>query len=598
MTQPARIIMDAALSSLAIKAASPDATLVPVPLEALAARRRAAAPPPPPPPRIGLKLITQAGRERDAANWIRAAGGAVLSEGEHVLLAELPPDALPRLQSCPGIRRAEAPRQLLPRLDEARGPVTGCDAAVAVHHLTGAGVVLGVVDTGLDWRHADFRNADGSTRLELFAHALQPPGQQVSVFHEFPAKVINDALAGQGQVPQGDPHGHGTHCASIAGGNGRAIGGALHGVALEATLVGMRSEPLLDTHTIWGIRRIFELAGDRPAVVSLSLGGHLGPHDGTSAIENVIARESGPGRIVVVAAGNEGGDGIHWHGQLAAGQDLVIPIRIGDPNLQFVDVWIPRGDQVDVLVETPDGVQHAPDGNLVTTVFGLFEAHWQEDPINRDQNLTLFVAQGGVNHTWHIRIHANAVVHGAVHAWGGTASPSTSAHLFPGTTDDGYSLGMPASEERCLAVGSFVSRTQFPVTGGVLTANGLVVGQLSSFSSHGPTRYGAFKPDIAAPGQFLTAALAAGSELAMNPLYTPRHHPSGQYITIQGTSMATPFVAGVVALLLQREPRLTPEEVQQRLRITARRDGQTGPVWAAGFGFGKLDVQALLDYQG
>src|SRR5262249_57357394 len=82
--------------------------------------RRAGGVPPPPPPRVGLKLIAQAGRERDAAGWIRAAGGFVLSTGPQVLLAELPPDALPRLQACPGIRRAEAPRRLLPRPDEAR----------------------------------------------------------------------------------------------------------------------------------------------------------------------------------------------------------------------------------------------------------------------------------------------------------------------------------------------------------------------------------------------------------------------------------------------------------------------------------------------
>jgi subtilisin family serine protease len=240
-------------------------------------------------------------------------------------------------------------------------------------------------------------------------------------------------------------------------------------------------------------------------------------------------------------------------------------------------------------------VRHPADGSLVTTVFGLFEAHFQEDPINRDQNLTLFVAQGRLNHTWNIRIHASSVVHGEVHAWAGTVNPSTSAHLFAGS-DDRYSIGMPATEERCLAVGSLVSRNQFDTAGGPMTST-LALGQLSPFSSRGPTRYGALKPDVAAPGQFVTAALGAGSELALDPVFVPRHHPSGRYITIQGTSMATPFVAGVVALLLQREPKLTPEDVQQRLRITARRDAQTGRVWDAGFGFGRLDVEALLGYQ-
>jgi len=129
-------------------------------------------------------------------------------------------------------------------------------------------------------------------------------------------------------------------------------------------------------------------------------------------------------------------------------------------------------------------------------------------------------------------------------------------------------------------------------------ADGLRVGQLSNFSSHGPTRIGKQKPDIAAPGQYITAALAENSTMSTNPRHTPRHHPTDGYITIQGTSMATPFVAGVIALMLEREPRLTPEEIQQRLRITATRDTETGRVWDTGFGYGKINVQALLDYVG
>jgi len=594
--RPVRTALDAALRSMALKEASPEAAMVPVPLETLAKARAAAAPPPAAPALVALKVLTQAGRERDAADWIKAAGGTVGSSGPQVLLAEVPPAVLGRLDQCPGMGRAEAPRRLQRRLDEALGPVTGSAAAQARHSLDGTGVVVGIVDTGADWSHPDFVDGSGHTRLEGFAWARQPPGSQVSQIDEHDAAALDAALGGAGGVPPGDPQGHGTHCASIAVGNGNASGGQFRGVATGARLFAVRSEPLLDTHTIWGIRRTFELAGGRPAVVTLSLGGHLGPHDGTSALENVIARESGPGRIVVVAAGNEGSDAIHFRGDLAAGEDLVIPVRIGDPDLQYVDVWIPRGDQVSVEIETPDGVRHPADGSLVTTVFGLFEAHFQEDPVNRDQNLTLFVAQGRTNFTWNIRIHADVAVHGEVHAWAGTIDPSTSAQLFVGG-DDTRSIGMPATEERALAVGSLVSRNRFDTTGGPLVSS-LAVGQLSPFSSRGPTRYGALKPDVAAPGQYVTAALAAGSELATHPAYLPRHHPSGRYITIQGTSMATPFVAGVVALLLQREPTLTPEDVQQRLRLTARRDAQTGRVWDAGFGFGKLDVEALLDHQG
>jgi subtilisin family serine protease len=231
-------------------------------------------------------------------------------------------------------------------------------------------------------------------------------------------------------------------------------------------------------------------------------------------------------------------------------------------------------------------------------VFGRFMADFRTDPINRDQNLTLLVADGRVNFQWKIGIRAARVLSGEVHAWAGTSKPSTSASLFPGSADPGYSIGMPATEERAISVASFVSRTSFATADGELAAQGLHVGQLSTFSSRGPTRYGALKPDIAAPGQYVTAALASNSTFASDPAYTPRHSPDGRYITIQGTSMATPFIAGMIALLLEREPRLNPEEIQQRLRVTARRDLDTGRVWSTGFGFGKLDAEALTAFAG
>jgi len=597
---PKRTVLDASLVSLARRTSDLTTGLEAVPLEELGAARSAAvAPEPTPPDKVSLKLLVSAHASDEAADWVRNHNGDVVSDAGNVLLVDLPPSALDSLDDCPYVRRAEAPRHQLPRLDEARGPATGLQDALdsasgAGEDLTGDGVLVGIVDTGVDWRHDDFRDENGDTRLELFIHAERPTGSQVSNFNEFDAAAINAALGGAGGVPQGDPQGHGTHCASIAVGNGRASQGKFTGVAPGAALVAMRSEPLLDTHTILGIRRAFELAGDRPAVVTLSLGAHLGPHDGTSAIENVIARESGPGRIVVVAAGNEGSDNIHFQGEVADGEELTIPVRISDSQLQFADVWIPRGDDVEVVVETPDGAQFAPDGSQVSTVFGIFEAHLLEDPVNRDQNLTLLIAGGQPNHVWNIRISGNQVFHGEIHAWGGTVNASTSSQLFPGAADDGFSIGMPSTEERAICVGSYVSRNRFDGRDGTLVANGLDVGQLSPFSSLGPSRYGALKPDVAAPGQYITAALAENSEMATQTRYLERHHPQGGYITIQGTSMATPFVAGVIALMLQREPELTPEEIQQRFRISCRRDAQTRRVWHRGFGFGKLDVAALL----
>lgn len=545
--------------------------------------------------RVTLKLITAPGAVGPVAKRVNELGGDVLSQGPQVILANVPPEYLLALSDLPGLKRAEQGRRMRLCLDEARGPVTRANAAHAAHPLLrGQDVVVGIIDSGVDWRHDDFRHADGTTRLDMFLHAVNDPNTGLDTFNEFSAADLNAALAGGGGVPDGDAHGHGTHCASIAAGNGRASAGAqFHGLAPEATLMGVRSDTLHDTHIIEGIRRIFDRAGDRPAVVNLSLGGHIGPHDGTAAIENVIQQETGPGRIVVVAAGNEAGDRIHWDGQLVEGQSLDIEFTIRD-SLQFIDVWIPRGDEVDISVIDANGVETIPTGAVQQTAAGAFRADLREDLLNRDVNLFFAVAAGMIGRRWRLRLRAQTVRVGTVHAWGQTDDFALSHGIFMSETSPTYSIGMPATEERAISVGSFISRAG--VLPGALPLPGLAVGELSPFSSHGPARHGAQRPDIAAPGQHIVAALAAGSHMATAPEYASRILAGDQYISIQGTSMATPFVTGVIAIMLQQEPGLSPEDIQLNLRATAQRDTDTGPVWNPGFGYGKIDVEALLNY--
>jgi len=119
-----------------------------------------------------------------------------------------------------------------------------------------------------------------------------------------------------------------------------------------------------------------------------------------------------------------------------------------------------------------------------------------------------------------------------------------------------------------------------------------VLGRISSFSSLGPTRDGREKPDIAAPGQFLTAALASGSPEAAND---ERADNANRVLKIEGTSMAAPMVTGIVALMLQKRPDLTPAQVKQILFSSARRDLHTGPLqWTPQYGHGKIDAAQAL----
>jgi len=119
-----------------------------------------------------------------------------------------------------------------------------------------------------------------------------------------------------------------------------------------------------------------------------------------------------------------------------------------------------------------------------------------------------------------------------------------------------------------------------------------VIGQSSPFSSIGPTRDGRQKPEISAPGQFVTGALAQGSRLAG---ISQRADNANRTLTIEGTSMSAPVITGVVALMLQKKPALTLADIRSILQNTARRDAITGPAgWDPIFGFGKIDAAAAL----
>lgn len=547
---------------------------------------------------VSVKIQAQPGQLDTVVSALSDMEVQVRSFGPQVLLADVPIARLAELAALGGVTRIEAPRQFYHRMNEALGPISNANLAMTQHpDLHGEGVIVGIVDSGIDWKHEDFRNESGKTRLELLIHAQEGEEPMTCLCETYSADQINEALATGLGVPHGDPHGHGTHCASIAAGNGSALADKRYsGVAPQATLMGARLDSLSDVNIIDSIRRIFAAAGDRPAVVNLSLGSNIGPHDGTSAIENVIAQETGPGRIIVVAAGNEARDRIHFGGTLVENQDLDIEFTIRD-ELQAISLWVPRGDEITAVALIDHDDNSFPiSGSEQNTTNGAFLGWLNVDPVNGDFNVELRIAANSIGRRWKLRLSAGAVLNGKVHAWAETwIDPGAArAGIFMLQHSPEFTLGMPGTEERAIVVGALTSRESILPDGSSLP--GLRQGNLAPFSSHGPTRMGVQRPDVVAPGQWIVAAMAANSSASESDDFEDRRLPGGKYISFQGTSMSTPFVTGVIALMLQREPHLTPEEIRLRLRASAIRDTDTGGVWNSGFGYGKVDVQALLNY--
>jgi subtilisin family serine protease len=335
-------------------------------------------------------------------------------------------------------------------------------------------------------------------------------------------------------------------------------------------------------------------------VVNLSLGHHMGAHDGTDAEERLHAKLAGPGKIFVVSAGNEQNDRIHIGGTFqpdvptSATFDLLRPEH--DLPHAVLTLWHSAAARFEVSLVTPSGQVLAVPQQGQT----YRSSHLQIDLGSQAYAWSNAVQiQIGVQYTnpairsrdlrdWRVQITCRGNAPARLDGW---FHNSGFASFHPGPlVDPERTVGLPATGEACLAVGSHVTRADWTSGIGANRDVAARVGEVSPFSSLGPTRDDRRKPDISAPGQYVTAALADHSEFAS---WDQRAWDAQRMLTIEGTSMAAPVVTGVVALLLQKKPTLDLAQVQGILASTARANG--GAVaWSPAYGHGKVDVAAAL----
>ena len=266
---------------------------------------------------------------------LEALGVEIIAQMENFIVASIPADlntigeiaSLDKVTYIFGSRKREIPPE--PKLDYTT-VATGSGAAGERYGASGDGVLVGVVDTGIDYQHADFLGSDGTTRiLYIWDQFLVPIGTETSPIPfgygvEYTKADIDADLA----TPA--PHdivrstdgiyfgiAHGTHVSGIAASSGMAPGNYI-GMAPEANLAVVAC-PLYDADIINGWIYLLNKAQSRgmPIVINNSFGSQLGPHDGTDVLSLFIDATSGPGRIFVFSAGNEGYDWLHATGTVA-----------------------------------------------------------------------------------------------------------------------------------------------------------------------------------------------------------------------------------------------------------------------------------------
>jgi minor extracellular serine protease Vpr len=496
----------------------------------------------------------------------------------------------------------------------------------------GEGVIMGVIDSGIDFSHPDFSNENGSRIQYLYEYTGSSELEWTKLEIDTQTHLVT-------QRDSDDGMGHGTHVTGTAAGGG-IFNSQYTGIAPKSDIIfvkGMVDGGFSDADVVGGCQYIFNKADQlgKSAVINLSLGSNFGPIDGSSLYEQALSSLVGPGRIIVAAAGNQGFDLIHAGGVLPQMTRHATFLLADNPSSSLVNMWFKAGalSQVAVAAFVLDQNQELlflGSSNFVTagtfmdyepivvgqTVLGYVgvDAQTTADPRNGDGNILIEILgdpQNNVNINeiiWLIVYDSAGGGQFDMWSFGGDFWPSVTgiASDFPGVVEipgnANMTVGTPASAHKVLSVGSYVTtNTWTSFDNQVLQwqnpdptrQNGNPVipelGQKSYFSSVGPTRDGRIAPDISAPGELIFSPLS--SHLTVGQGYQRELVlQGGMYVGSQGTSMASPHVAGVIALMLQINPNLDYDDVFGIFSETARIDGFTGSVPNNRFGTGKIDA--------
>ena len=489
----------------------------------------------------------------------------------------------------------------------------------------GAGVIVGNVDSGIDWDNDDFKNPDGTSRI-LFVwdqnDAVGPNPSEYGYGTEWTQAQID-----AGAPREADTDGHGTHVMGIAAGDGSSTGNGQPGdqyigVAPRADIINVATD-FSTTGVIDGVNYIFQKAADlgKDAVVNLSLGNQFGAHDGTETFDTALDAITGAGRILVVAAGNEGGQSLHAEQLVPPGggaQTITFSVPTYTANsgasndFVVIDAYYPGADNLTVTVTSPRGTSNL--GPVAKGATGQKTGTTATDGAIYVEN-GASAAPGGDTNIYIQIWDYNQARYPRVGTWTITLTPvSTTAATeidlwlanyqlgadyaqpaFTTDVDEHELINSPGSASSAITVGGYTSKYSWlSIDGNTYHfTDATPAGTLMSFSSPGPLRNGAQKPDLAAPGSAIVSTLSADVPSPTQALVVP----DGVHWVQLGTSMSAPHVAGAVALLLAETPGLTPAQVKARLYADALVDGNTGAVPNSSWGYGKLRLLAAGDTQ-
>lgn len=465
-------------------------------------------------------------------------------------------------------------------------------------NLNGAGTIVGIIDSGIDYMHSDFINNDGTSRIisiwDQLGDGVPPTGFRSGV--EYTNEQINLALQSDNPysiVPSRDYAGHGTAVAGIAAGNGRGSRGLEKGIATEASLIvvklGSRGNENFarTTEIMRAIKYILDIAErmNMPVAINLSYGTNNGSHLGNSLFEEYIDDMAQRWKTsIVVATGNEGSASHHFYEEVEKGETVkAFFVTTGEVNQIYITLWknfvdgmtfeliSPSGKSTGIIRQTQRNISMVMDG-VRTSVVLVQPTHY------RTEQEIYFVLQG-VNMPipageWSIVIRGEDIVDGRINMWLPTVE-DVSRNTFFLQPSINTTLTIPSTAQNIIAVGGYDAR----------------IGIIADFSGRGYVERGMpVKPDFVAPAVDITTALTGGG-----------------YDSFTGTSMAAPFGTGSAALMMQwgivnkNDPFLYGQRVKAFLQKGASREFLIDyPNYIWGYGILSLctTMDLLVEYAG
>ena len=497
-------------------------------------------------------------------------------------------DRIEALASLPEVEFVEKPKSLYFQADVGRQ--ASCIDAVqeTPYGLTGRGVLVGIVDSGIDLTNPDFRNEDGTTRVA----ALWDQADR-----EYTSEEINEFLNAEGtgqpaaQPPlSADNSGHGTAVAGIAAGNGRGSEGRRYrGAAPESELVivkmkspqpgGFPRTTELMTGVDYVIRKALELR--KPIAVNISFGNTYGPHDGTSLVERFLNDISDTWKnVICIGSGNEGAAAGHASGLVSDEEEAVRELAVQERETVLnVQIWKSYVDEMDISVVNPSGERVGPFREILgpqrfllgNTELLIYYGEPKPYSVRQEIYISFLPVQSYVDSgVWRIILTPRRIVDGTYQMWlpAQAALNVGTAFLTPNSMS---TLTVPSTASQAVTVAAYDARTF----------------SYADFSGRGPAAVyeggNVPKPDLAAPGVLVNAPV-----------------PGGGYRAFSGTSFAAPFVTGSAALLMEwgivrgNDPYLYGEKVKAYLRRGARELPGYSEWPNAQLGYGVLCVEDSL----